>query len=79
MLGLLDAAIERLTDRFHGEQEARIEAVRVGTIIAHDRNAAHRYRLMLNPRPSLDDQALEAAIANVALLFPGNVSREARA
>lgn len=53
-----------------------VESVRVGTIIAHDRQAASRWQSQARPRRErgLAGADLEQAIANMASMFPGHVT-----
>jgi hypothetical protein len=55
-----------------------VEAVRVGTITAHDRKAADKWRRAVERRATrkqrgLVGEALESAVRNVAAMFPENV------
>jgi hypothetical protein len=55
-----------------------VEAVRLGTIFAHDRKAFgrwHRRRESKVRRPSLSPAALEQAVMRIAQMFPDNVQR----
>lgn len=72
LVRLMDTASERLSDEF----EQRVESVRVGTVIAHDAKAARRW--MSRPtrgrtQQGATGQALERAVANIALIFPEHV------
>jgi hypothetical protein len=56
-----------------------VESVRIGTVIASDKKALNhwrnrRYRSAQRSR-ALSGEALEAAVMNLATMFPGNVSR----
>jgi hypothetical protein len=52
-----------------------VEAVRLGTVYAHDSKAYKRWRDRPKKvrRSSLSDAALESAIMNIGRLFPENV------
>jgi len=56
-----------------------VESVRVGTVIAHDRKALrqwqNRHHRGAQRSRSLSPEQLEAAVTNLASMFPGNVSR----
>ncbi len=79
LFGILDAATDRLSDRSRHEFESMVEAVRVGTITAHDRKAFSQWQHALaSRRPKgrvLTDDALESAIRGIAAMFPDNVDR----
>ena len=54
-----------------------VEAVRIGTVIAHDRKAHtrwQRHRDKVAPKRALSDAALEQAVMRVGAMFPGNVT-----
>ena len=56
-----------------------VESVRIGTVIASDKKALshwrnRRYRSAQRSR-AMSPEALEAAVMNLATMFPGNVSR----
>lgn len=56
-----------------------VESVRIGTVIAGDKKALNqwrnrRYRSAQKSR-ALSDAALEAAVLNLATMFPANVER----
>lgn len=72
----LDAAAERVETA----RDARIEEIRVGTLLAHDKKALDKWRqrrtrTTTTGKRALVGNALEAAIAGIASLFPGNVIR----
>jgi len=72
----LDAAHDRLADA----GDAAIEAVRIGTIFAHDARAYRSWRgraARMNARRTapLSDAALEAQLMALAAVFPKNVTR----
>lgn len=76
-MALMDSAADRLDLRF----TERVEAVRIGTVAAHDRSAARKWRSMKQrsqPAPQLGDAELEAAIRHIATQFPDNVIHEVR-
>lgn len=77
-MAYLDAASDRLGRRRSGDFDALVEAVRVGTITAHDRKAADKWRRSVERRQApkrrgLVGDALEAAVMGVAQMFPQNV------
>lgn len=72
----LDAAAERVEAAY----DTRIEEIRVGTLLAHDKKALDKWRQRRNRvaakgKRGLAGEALEAAVAGIASLFPGNVLR----
>ena len=80
LVAYFDAAQERLDIAFRVEFERLVEAVRVGTIFAHDARQYTRWRSRGEARParrerSLTGAALEAAVMRVAAIFPQNVVR----
>ena len=72
LVAYLDAAQERIDDRRSGEFDALVEAVRVGTIFAHDAKQYGRWRSRSRNRrkPGLTGQALEQAIRSLAGAHP---------
>ena len=77
-----DAASDRLERDAHTDFERIVEAVRIGTIFAHDRKQYSRWRsrrqaIAAQGGRSLTGAALEAAVMQVAQLFPANVIRQA--
>jgi hypothetical protein len=78
LVAYLDAASDRIRRRRTDEFDSLVEAVRSGTIFAHDRRAAAKWRRATRERGNrqqrgLTGAELEAAVANVARMFPGNV------
>lgn len=72
----LDSAADRIGSRAQAEFDTSVEAVRVGTIFAHDGKQHARWMRSRTPkRPALSEAALEAAIVNIARMFPENVVR----
>jgi hypothetical protein len=74
---LLDEAVDRNADRAQARFDTMVEAVRAGTIFAHDgrqhaRWAASKQRMA---RKGLTGADLEAAVMGIARMFPGNVQR----
>jgi hypothetical protein len=71
---LLDAAVERVESRTMADFDSAVAAVRVGTIIAHDRKAAGRWDRQVAARnrqsAGLSGAALEHAIAALAATNP---------
>lgn len=72
----MDSAQERTDARLAGEFDTLVEAVRVGTIFAHD-NKQHEKWTRRKPTSrqsrSLTGAALEAAVMGIASMFPDNV------
>ena len=79
LLDYLDAAQERIEDRF----ETQVEAVRVGTVIAGNAKAMQRWstrtRRHGKQQRGLTGAALESAVMNVAAIFPENVIHQVAA
>lgn len=76
----LDEAVDRLRDRAQHRFDAMIEAVRAGTIFAHD-GKAHGNWLRKRKSPlarGLTGEALERAVSGFALVHPEYVVRGAR-
>jgi hypothetical protein len=76
LAGYLDAAQDRLSAQADGEFRAMVEAVRAGTIFAHDKKQHARWtRSHSRPKrgTGLSGDALEAAVMRVASIFPDNV------
>jgi len=74
-----DAAQDRLERHATSEFERLVEAVRVGTVFAHDKKQYGRWRsrrASTGRSRKLVGAELEAAVMRVASLFPGNVIRE---
>lgn len=74
-MALLDAAIDRLEEEATSEFETMVEAVRSGTILAHDSKAYQRWRSKIGRRkgsgdPLLDAINLERKIASLAGMNP---------
>lgn len=63
------------TDRKQAESDARIEAVRAGTIFASNPKAHRKWRSSAKSKPGrgLTGDALETAVMGIAALFPENV------
>jgi hypothetical protein len=79
LIAYLDAYQDRVTARRDSEFTGWVEAVRIGTIFAHDARQ-HRAWRAKGPRSAgrqrgLTGAALEAAVARVAEMFPANVVR----
>ena len=78
-----DAAQDRLERTAVTEFERLVEAVRLGTIFAHDNRQHSRWRSRNAAKPnrgrSLSGAELEAAVMRVANMFPGNVLHQAAA
>ena len=73
-----DAASDRLERDAHTDFERIVEAVRIGTIFAYDNRQHSRWRSRNKANTarrshSLSGAALEAAVMQVAQLFPDNV------
>lgn len=80
LVGIFDAAQDRLTDRSQSDFEAMLEAVRLGTVFAHDGRQYGSWRRSQPRRrgdrsSGLTGMALESAVMRIAALFPENVSR----
>jgi hypothetical protein len=79
LLDYLDAAQERIEDRF----ETQVEAVRVGMVIAGNPKAMQRWssrtRRFGKQQRGLTGAALDSAVMNVAAMFPGNVIHQVAA
>jgi hypothetical protein len=77
LVAYLDAAQERLEAQQRAEFDGWVEAVRAGTIFAHDDKQYGRWRT--RPRKSARQQrgltgaALEQAVMRIASIFPGQV------
>lgn len=75
-MGLLDSATDRLLAQQKREFEEMVEAVRIGTVIAHDANAARKWMsrpTAMQQQRGATGEALEQAVANIALIFPEHV------
>lgn len=73
---LLDEAVDRNRTRAQAEFDRMVEAVRAGTIFAHDGKQHARWaRSSREPRKGLTGDALEAAVRGIAAMFPENVVR----
>lgn len=74
----LDEETDRVRDRAQADFDRTVEAVRVGTIFAHD---GRQYARWLAGKPAakrgrgLTGDALEAAVMGIAAMFPENVER----
>lgn len=69
---------DEASERRQSDHEARIEAVRVGTIFAHDRKAHTKWqnaKRSKSRKRGLVGDALEAAVMGIAQMFPQNVIR----
>lgn len=80
LVAYLDAASERLEERHRAEFDGWVEAVRVGTIFAHDNKQYGKWRSRPHPgrqQRGLTGAALEQAVMRIAAMFPGQVIREA--
>lgn len=78
LVAYLDSAQDRIAATARSEHVAMVEAVRVGTVAAHDGKFYQRWkRLMDKPKKgaALEGSALEQAVARVAGMFPDNVIR----
>lgn len=74
----LDEEVDRVRDRAQADFDRTVEAVRVGTIFAHDGKQHARWvnsRRVLHRGAGLTGDALEAAVRGIAAMFPGNVER----
>jgi hypothetical protein len=73
LVALFDAAADRRQARVQADFEAQVEAVRIGTIIAHDRKAhmkwQHRKRADARSH-GLTGMDLERAIGHLAVANP---------
>jgi hypothetical protein len=73
LVALFDAAYERRSARVQSDFDAMVEAVRVGTIIAHDAKAARKWqtrkRSAVRSR-GLTGMDLERAVAHLAISNP---------
>lgn len=78
-----DAAHDRLEQHATAEYERAVEAVRVGTIFAHDAKQytswRNRTRSAAGRGRGLVGAELEAAVMRIASVFPGNVIQGAAA
>lgn len=78
-----DAAQDRVERVTTADHERAIEAVRVGTIFAHDSKQYTRWRNRTRQATGrsrgLVGAELEAAVMRIAAMFPGNVVRGAAA
>lgn len=74
LVAYLDAASDRIGQHRKADFEASVEAVRVGTIFAHDQKAAARWRRSLarqdGHQVGLTGAALEGAVATLARSNP---------
>jgi hypothetical protein len=73
----LDEEVDRLRNRTQADFDSLVEAVRAGTIFAHNKKAHDKYiasSAAKQKRPSLTGAALEAAVMNIAKMFPDNVT-----
>jgi hypothetical protein len=82
LVAYFDEAGERKARDADTAFESRLEAVRLGTVFAHDVKQYQQWRstrAVARPRQSVaaSDEALERQIYALASLFPGNVIREA--
>jgi hypothetical protein len=78
VLVYLEPAQRRLERSAQAAFDNDIEAIRLGTIFAHDRKAFSRWHSRRNAktrRPSLSGAALEQAVMRIAQVFPDNVQR----
>lgn len=75
LVAYLDAATDRLTRTYERDFEANVEAVRAGTIFAHDKKAARKWarRRIAKTSRGLTGMALEQAVRGIAEMFPKNV------
>lgn len=75
-----EAAQERLERSTVAEFERLVEAVRIGTVFAHDSRQHSRWRSRAAAKgkhvKSLSGAELEAAVMRVAAMFPGNVIQQ---
>lgn len=73
LVALFDAALDRRKERVQADFDAQVEAVRVGTIIAHDAKAARKWqsrkRTDVRSR-GLTGMDLERVVANLAIGHP---------
>lgn len=79
LIAYLDAHQERIQARAQADFDGWVEAVRVGTIFAHDNKQYGRWRAKARPSQrsrGLTGEALEAAVGRIAQMFPQNVVRE---
>lgn len=73
---LLDEASDRQAAHAQADFDRMVEAVRVGTVFAHDgKQHAKWTRARREPRKGLTGAALEAAVMRLATIFPENVER----
>ena len=72
-------ALDRIRVGSERRFDEQVEAVRVGTIFAHDQKAYQRWsqRPRKHGQRGMTGEALERAIEGVARLFPQNVMRGA--
>jgi hypothetical protein len=80
LLGYLDAAQDRIAAAAEGKFNSMVEAVRVGTVFAHNKREYQRWaRGQSQPKrgSGLTGQALEAAVNRIGSMFPDNVIRVA--
>lgn len=72
----LDEETDRLTADVRVRFDSMVEAVRAGTIFAHDGRQHQRWVRSRQPKGrALSGDALEAAVMRIAQMFPGNVIR----
>jgi hypothetical protein len=74
MVLLLDEEVDRTRDRVRAEFDRAIEAVRAGTVFAHNIAEARKWRRKRDRKiKPLSEVALLGAIMNIARIFPDNV------
>lgn len=71
---LLDSSVARVEQRIEADFDAAVAAVRLGTVIAHDRKAATRWDRSVAKRHKTSlgaaGAALENAVASLAATHP---------
>lgn len=79
LVALFDAYADRVSDQSERDWEHAVEAVRVGTIFAHENDQYRRWQRAPKQKrlgKPLAGASLEAAVMRIADIFPGNVIRE---
>lgn len=75
LIAYLDSAQDRITADAERSFDDAVEAVRIGTVAAHQKDFYRKWRNRPKrvKQQSLSDAALESAIMNIAKMFPDNV------
>jgi hypothetical protein len=77
LVSYLDSASSRIERRARADFDGWVEAVRLGTIVAHDAALYRRWKRDRDAKPTkpMSDAAIEAGIMRLAGMFPENVMR----